>query len=270
MTRRTEHFSDARCGVSLCATHWGEENSRTLVLLHGAGANAHWWDHLAPRLAEGFHVVALDFRGHGDSEFPEELIEGAFEDDLDALLRHLGEPQPILVGHSMGAAIALRHAAAHPPIPALVAIDVARGTPAATRKATQRVLAIRRTYQTREQAVARFRFLPGTSSAEESLRKSIGEHSVRAEPDGRFGFKFDPRWFSVPARPLPPLEDLLAPILLIRGSESPLLTPEGAEALTARIPKAELRVIEGSGHHVHLDRPKEVLRAVQDFLGSVL
>ena len=51
------------------------------MLLHGGGANAHWWDHIAPTFADQFHVVALDFRGHGDSERPEELIPGAFNED---------------------------------------------------------------------------------------------------------------------------------------------------------------------------------------------
>ena len=80
------------------------------MLLHGGGANAHWWDHLAPELARSFHVVALDFRGHGDSDYPDPE-RGAFNWDLRALLDHLAAPDAVLVGHSMGAAIALEHAA---------------------------------------------------------------------------------------------------------------------------------------------------------------
>ncbi|MFT5443421.1 MAG: pimeloyl-ACP methyl ester carboxylesterase, partial [Myxococcota bacterium] len=47
---------------------WGDAQKPTLVLLHGGGSNAHWWDHLAPQFAKSHYVVALDFRGHGVSE----------------------------------------------------------------------------------------------------------------------------------------------------------------------------------------------------------
>jgi len=64
---------------------WGDEQDERLpiaVLLHGGAANAHWWDHLAPRFSDRFRLVALDFRGHGDSEHPKHLRSGAFNEDL--------------------------------------------------------------------------------------------------------------------------------------------------------------------------------------------
>ena len=64
------------------------------MLLHGGGANAHWWDHVAPAFAERFHVVALDFRGHGDSERSDDLAVGAFNRDLEALLAELSALRP--------------------------------------------------------------------------------------------------------------------------------------------------------------------------------
>jgi len=82
--RSQRFFQKKGGGPALHALHWGEVGRPPLVLLHGGGANAHWWDHLAPCLADLFHVVALDFRGHGESEFPEELTPGAFGADVEA------------------------------------------------------------------------------------------------------------------------------------------------------------------------------------------
>lgn len=239
------------------------------MLLHGGGANVHWWDGLAATLADRFHVVALDFRGHGESDWPAELRPGAFSEDLRALLEDLGAPSAVLVGHSLGGRIALEHAAAHGGVRALVMLDVARGAAAPAREATRRALGIRWTYRTREQAVARFRFLPPAPHATEELRRSIAERSVSQEPGGRFGFRFDARWFGVPWTPLPPLSRVACPTLVVRGAESTLLTDEGAKAWTGEIPGAELAVVVGAGHHVHLDRPDAVRALLERFLASL-
>src|SRR5258707_15141159 len=94
-------------GVYLHAEQRGDPRSPCVVLLHGGGANLHWWDEIAPSLAERFRVVSLDFRGHGDSDHPEELVVGAFHRDLDALFAGLGPEDIALVGPPMGGHIAL-------------------------------------------------------------------------------------------------------------------------------------------------------------------
>lgn len=270
MTPRDEHFSTSSlAGVRLHALHWGDPNHEKVVLLHGGGANAHWWDHVAPTIARHFHVVALDFRGHGDADHPEETRVGAFCDDLEGLIEHLGRPVVRLVGHSMGGGIALDHAARHSDVRALVTVDVARGASVRSRRTARLALSLRRTYATREEAIARYRFLPTSAHATEALRVQIATHSVREEPDGRFGFKFDPRWFGLPARPRPDLGKIRCPTLVLRGSESPMLTQEGARSLVGELPDARLVVIEGAGHHVHLDRPDAFLDAVVPFLSGV-
>ena len=152
-------------GVRLCAAHWGKPGSTLIVLLHGGGANHNWWDHIAPSLADCFHVVGLDFRGHGDSEYPETPESGAFQRDLEGLLEELGVSQVALVGHSMGGHVALHHAAHHGGVRALVAIEVSRGAPLRERRRTRLALAGRRTYRTREEAVERYRFLPPAPGA---------------------------------------------------------------------------------------------------------
>lgn len=270
MTPREEHFSTSSLeGVQLHALHWGDPEREKVVLLHGGGANAHWWDHVAPVIAEQFHVIALDFRGHGDADQPEQTRVGAFSDDLEALLDHLGRPSVRLVGHSMGGAIALDHACRHSDVRGLVAVDVARGASKRSRRTTRLALMLKRSYATREEAIARYRFLPASAHATEALRVHIATHSVREEPDGRFGFKFDPRWFALPPRPLSDLGQIRCPVLILRGSESPMLTAEGAHTLVSELPDVHRVVIEGAGHHVHLDQPEAFLEAAVPFLAGV-
>ncbi len=246
-----------------------------LVLLHGGGANAHWWDHLAPTLARRFRVAALDFRGHGDSDHPEETRVGAFSDDLEALLAHFssrgsaGLPV-ILMGHSMGGGIAIDHAARHRDVRGVVAIDISRGASRRSRRGARLALALKRSYASREEAIARYRFLPASDHASEELRVHIADCSVREEGAGRFGFKFDPRWFSLPSRPAPDLARIACPVLVVRGGDSPMLTEEGADALVADLSDAHTVVIPGAGHHVHLDQPEAFLEAVDPFLKGFL
>jgi N-formylmaleamate deformylase len=211
-------------------------------------------------------VVALDFRGHGASDFPEALLPGAFRDDLEALLEHLGDPDAALVGHSLGAHVALGHAAAAPGTRALVLLDPSRGASASRKRATRLALSLRPTYATRAEAARRFQFLPAPSQVDEALRAAIAEHSVREEPDGRFGFRFDPRWFGVPDRERADPGRVLAPTLIVRGADSPLLTAAGAAELAGEIPNARLVEIPGAGHHVQLDRPDACLAAIEPFL----
>jgi pimeloyl-ACP methyl ester carboxylesterase len=264
---RSERFTTpSLAGVHL---HWLEHRraaQRLLVLLHGGGANVHWWDHLAPALCEHFRVAALDFRGHGDSDHPEQVAVGAFGRDLTALLEHLDARDYVLMGHSMGGHVALDHAAATPGVRALVAIEIVRGVPSRNRRSMRLALAARRTYRTREDALARYRFLPAAPNTSEALRASVAAHSVREEPDGRFGFKFDPRWFSLPPAPPPDLGQVRCPTLIVRGAQSPLLSAEGAAAFAAEIPSARIAVVEGAGHNVHIEQPPAFLAAVLPFL----
>jgi pimeloyl-ACP methyl ester carboxylesterase len=134
------------------------------------------------------------------------------------------------------------------------------------RHSARRALSLRFSYPSRELAIQRFRFLPSADRVDPELRAAIAERSVRQDPDGRFGFKFDPRWFTLPQRKLPPLGGVDCPTLLVRGAHSTLLSAEGARGLAGEIPEARLVEIPDAGHHVHIDRPEAVLPLLQEFL----
>jgi pimeloyl-ACP methyl ester carboxylesterase len=267
---RAEKFTNHHAqGVVLHALHWGDESLRTLVLLHGGGANAHWWDHLAEPIAASHHTVALDFRGHGDSDHPDELKVGAFNDDLEALCEHLGTWDVVLVGHSMGAHVALDHASRHPETRALVLIDPARGGGKRPSRVARLALSLRRNYRSFDEAVDRYRFVPGADHVEESLRANIARQSVGREGEDRWGFKFDPRWFGVRPRPRPDLGNVRCPTLVVRGEESTLCTMAGAMELTRELPHGRVVEIPAAGHHVQLDQPAAVSNALETFLSAL-
>jgi len=262
-------------GILLHCLHWKprlEQNAdaRTpIILLHGGGANAHWWDHLAGRIASQRQVYALDFRGHGDSDHPENRFVGAFNGDLEAMVAWLGREDVILIGHSLGAAVALDHASRFAATRGIVLVDLARGgTPGGGRRA-RLALSLRRTYRTRDEAIERFRFLPEASHPDEKIRLYIAERSVQLEPDGRFGYKFDPKWFGLPSRPRPNLEQVRCPCLLVRGGESTLLSNEAATEFLTRLASGRLIEIPGAGHHVLIDQPDRLLVALEDFIDDV-
>lgn len=237
-----------------------------MVLLHGGGANAHWWDPIASELCRHRPVIALDFRGHGDSDYPEALEVGAFNADLEALCEHLGSDTLDLVGHSMGAQVALDHASRHPNIGKLVLLDPARGASRRSRRVARLALSLRRSYASREEAIERYRVVPPSDRIATALLRRIAEYSTRQEDDGRWGFKFDPRWFGVPSRPPPDPGQVRAEVLILRGGESSLLSPKGAETLVAEFPNARLVTIPEAGHHIHLDQPERTLEALIQFL----
>jgi len=265
---RSERFTRPELdGVRLNAVSWGGPDRPVVALAHGGGANVHWWTRLAADLATAFRVVALDFRGHGDSDFPDAIHPGDFESDLHALLAHLEAPDAALVGHSLGGEVVLRVAAAARVRPrGVVLIDLARGGNPRGRRMLRRALTIRHAYRTAEEAVERFRFVPPAVHADDALRREIASRSVHRDADGRWSFKADPAW--VGAVPTEPVDagKVPCPVLVVRGAESGLCSEEGARELVTALPHGKLVTVPRAGHHVHLDAPEATAREVRRFL----
>jgi len=119
-------------GVRLRGTRW-PGTGVPVLLLHGLASTRRFWDLVAPELA-GLPLLALDQRGHGDSDRPEGPYDGVTvaRDALTAL-DALGLSRAVVVGHSWGASTALRLAAQWPErVLAVVAVDGGLGSPLAS------------------------------------------------------------------------------------------------------------------------------------------
>jgi pimeloyl-ACP methyl ester carboxylesterase len=98
---------------------WGGSGA-PVVLLHGLASTCHIWDLVAPILSNDFAVVALDQRGHGESDKPDHGYDFAsVSGDLHGFIEGLNLEKPVIAGHSWGGDVALEYAVARP--------DVARG-----------------------------------------------------------------------------------------------------------------------------------------------
>ena len=112
-------------GLRFHYREYGPPEARPLVLLHGVASNSRIWITTAPLLAQSFHVLALDQRGHGESDKPDSGYDFAsVVDDLVAFVDELGLERPVVAGHSWGGSVAVQYAATYPDLIAgLVLVD---------------------------------------------------------------------------------------------------------------------------------------------------
>src|SRR5437764_2619643 len=93
-------------GLRLHYREWGAQDAAALVIRHGAAARARAWDAVAGALADRWHLVVPDLRGHGETDWTPDYSIDAFVQDTDHLAAHLHLPTFALLGHSLGAAMA--------------------------------------------------------------------------------------------------------------------------------------------------------------------
>ena len=101
-------------GLNFHYRDWGG-SGRPLVLLHGLASTCHIWDLVAPILAEDHAVIALDLRGHGESDKPNHGYDFAsVSKDVLGVIGQRGEDAPVVIGHSWGGSVALELAVMAP------------------------------------------------------------------------------------------------------------------------------------------------------------
>lgn len=260
-------------GLALHALEWGEPGRPPLCFLHGGSAHAHWFDAVVPGFFDRYHVLSLDQRGHGASQWaaaPAYATED-FARDLVGVMDALGWARMTLVGHSMGGHNAMAFAAWHPErVERLVVVDSRPSIPA------ERLQTMHRRgdrgpmrHATLESALGSFRLLPRETVADARLLAHLAREGI-TEREGRFLYRFDP---ACNGRRRPTdgwalLERITAPTLLVRGEHSTILPREMAADMLARLPRARLVEIPGTYHHLVLDAPLAFARALDEFLSQ--
>jgi pimeloyl-ACP methyl ester carboxylesterase len=250
---------------------WGAAGQPPILLVHGGAQTAHSWDEVAPDLARDHHVLAIDQRGHGDTDWaPGGRYRGEdFVADIAAFLDDRDWPAATLIALSLGGLNSIAFAAAHPErARGLVVVDVAPTVARAGGEAIRSQLAVR-DFASFEEAVGRAHaFNPRRTrqNIEERLR-----HALRRQPDGRWTYKFDPAIGSGGLetefeRLWDEVRKIRCPTLIVRGAESAILAAETVTRFLGELPGSEAAVVAGAGHSVMGDNPPGFLAAVRPFL----
>jgi len=283
MIRPRDRFITAN-RLKLHLLEWGA-GAHVVLLLHGFLEHAHAWDWVAPRLAAaGYHVYALDWRGHGDSEWIGNGGYYHFIDyvaDLAGVAHAIGE-RVALVAHSMGGGAAVLYAGTEPQrVSALVSIEGLGVPDLDAAAAPDRIVGwiedmarvTRRAPATVSFAAALARFHERFPQFSEPVARHMVEHGTRGAGSERV-WKFDPLHQTRAPVPMPVTlarafwRRVACPVLYIEGSESVLRL--SASDVTERLGalRASRMTITGAGHHPHLERPDRLAEVLVEFLGQ--
>jgi pimeloyl-ACP methyl ester carboxylesterase len=272
---------------------WGDPTAPPVLLLHGGFDHGRMFDQLAPRIAAlGYHAVAPDLRGHGDTSPCDTGLTWALQiTDLALLADHLGGPVG-LVAHSFGAGLASGLSGCCPErVRWQVCLD-GLGPPAAAlgppgegevlreavrrdfEKADRDLLAPRRPWASLEEMAARR--AKGNPRLGMDWAVHLAQHGARAV-EGGWEWKADPRFqAAVPSDfDLEMLEVELrmvrCPVLVLMGIEPDTwrdLTPEEEDERAGWLGTTVVRV-PGAGHYVHLEQPDIVVEEIAAFVARV-
>ncbi|HTS97788.1 MAG TPA: alpha/beta hydrolase [Streptosporangiaceae bacterium] len=248
----------------------------SLLLLHGVTANAAIWLPVMELLADSYHAVAVDQRGHGRTGLPRDgrFDAAAYARDAADLAAFLGGPV-VLVGHSLGARNAIVAGAMRPDaVAGVVAIEFTPFIETAAFDALDaRVVKGPRSFGDLGDLTGYLSWrYPGLPADAVSRRAA---HGYAARADGRLAPLADPAAMQATCAGL--REDLAGdlarlgvPAALVRGADSRFVSePAFAAALELR-PDLPGIVVGGADHYVPEERPAEVARIIREFAGRVL
>ena len=252
---------------------WGEPDRRGLVFVHGGGAHAHWWTHVAATFARDLRVVAIDLSGHGDSDRRERYELELWTDEVAAVAEAAGiEGRPVVIGHSMGGFVTIATAALHGDrLGGVIICDSPVTEPDHESRNIQAFGKEPRTYATVDEAVARFRTVPPQEHYLDYVMDNVARHSLKPV-DGGFQWKFDHGVF----RSMGPMRGIALPYLprvrcrfaLLR-SEHGLVTRGIARTMYEALGRvAPVIDLPEAGHHAMLDQPLVLLTAIRTLLAD--
>src|SRR5271156_1222532 len=229
---------------------WGAPDAPPIVLLHGGHQSAHSWDLVSLHLAQRFRVLALDQRGHGDSEWVRDVAYSNHEMALDAeaFVAALGLQRAILVGHSMGgrnAMLLTRRDAAR--LRALVVVDVGPEVSDRGRAVIAGFVRDNEEFDDLDHFVRNVQTYDPYRSREH-IERTV-KYNMLQRADGKFVSKCDasPRRLGL-VRGSGPLENITLedarafnlPVLVVRGENSRILEADAAERLREALPHGSL------------------------------
>ena len=272
-------------GIRLHARDWAGDPARPpLICLPGLTRNARDYDALAARLAPAWRVIAVDFRGRGESGYakdPLSYVPLSYVQDLEALLAAQGIERFVAVGTSLGGIVATLVAGLTPGrIVGALLNDVGPEIEAAGLARIRGYVGRGSTEPTWLHAARALREAHGEAHPHWAIEDwlAMAKRVYRLNSAGRIVLDYDLKIaepFRVPAaaEPAPDLWPAYraldaAPVLVVRGARSDVLSAEVAARMARELPRVELVTVAGMGHAPTLDEP-EVVAALDRMLGKV-
>ena len=258
---------EVESGVRL---HYQDEGTgRALVFIHGFGGSTEWWKPLLGSLARRFRCVTLDLRGHGQSDKP--ASDHTLTDmtrDVAALLDALDLRDAVLVGHSLGAAVAMRVVLNQRAGRVARLVSLAGTIPCATATTTEPwgldksmaagvVAGMRANFAATLQA-----FRPALLfKPDEGITDGLLASCLRVPPEAaatlmESAYAEDLRGH---------LSAINLPVLLLHSRHDNIQPPQWIEYAAARIPDCRTVWLEASGHYPMLEEPEKVRQALAEF-----
>jgi esterase len=265
--KKSDNTDEKRIPVKLNYSIQGE--GQPVILLHGMFGSLSNLGIVGRELMNDYKVIAVDLRNHGESPHSMEMSYPVMADDIIELMDDLELPQVHLLGHSMGGKIAMQVAMNYPDrVDKLIAADIAPVTYTPDRHGGVleglQALATARPTSRREADQ-----LLATYVEEKSTRAFLLKNLVREE-DGRFGLKlymagilanyYDTLTLA------PTGEPFSGPTLFIKGENSAYIQNKHQQEVLHLFPRAQLKVIAGTGHWLHAEKPETFNKIVRHFL----
>ena len=247
-----------------------EGEGEPLIILHGLLGSSDNWRAMSKHLAQHFAVYSLDLRNHGHSPHAAEMNYTVMAEDIHEFIEANSLSRCLLLGHSMGAKVAMQFAATYPDeVEKLVVVDIA---PKAYPPSQKPLLAALRALD--------FTRIGSFTDADNVLKPAIPETALRQfliknlsrDETGHFRWRvglneiaenYDALTVAIAIDP--PFEK---PVCFIRGGRSDFIADEDSALIRRAFPRAQIETIEEAGHWVQSEAPEEFYRTVVGFLSS--
>ena len=263
-------------GLNFHYVDWGNEGAPVLLLLHGLRGHCRSWDDVAARFCGDYHVLALDQRGRGETDWAPrgDYSTDAFVADLEEFCYTLGIEKFTLVGHSMGGRNSMAFAGRNPDLlEKLVIVDIGPDiNPVGAARITRELVDVPLEFDSFEDALGQV--MSQTRFTSESVMSRRLTYQTKELPNGKIGWRFDPeireqRRNGTGAPPpdlWEPLGKITCPTLLIRGTETDTLSLEVAQRMVDTLADGKLAHVENAEHMVFEDNPEGFNAVLADFL----
>jgi pimeloyl-ACP methyl ester carboxylesterase len=272
-------FRISRANAPSINIRTGGSGEHTFLLIHGFGDGGFIWDEFCPQLVSLGHVITVDLRGHGDSDWDPACRYGTAEhlSDMSFTVEALDLNKIFLIGHSLGADIAIRLAAQYPErVTGLVVVDFG---PELNRDATTHIrnefISESQTYSSDSEYDSHLESkIPLVSPR---LRARFAKSALRSRPQGGYELKRDPAMGlakPISEHSLPPLwpvlKKIICPVLIVRGLASSVFAPSVARRMVDVLPNGHLVSIKLAGHAVMIENPEDFAAAALSFIKNLV